>query len=112
MSSHSTPVSPTTSSRWPRSMISDAGRGVSNLGMPLVSPLTPLPAEVLDRTRKGTFGPEDPHPREGTVIRRVQAATDAEWVKHRQGKDLTVRPGSVVSPQAHYTGKETPPADL
>ncbi|KAJ7841251.1 hypothetical protein B0H13DRAFT_2365861 [Mycena leptocephala] len=67
MTSHSTAVSPTTPSRWPRPMIPDAGWGVSNPGTPLVSPLTPLPAEVLDLTRKGTFGPEDPHPREGTT---------------------------------------------
>ncbi|KAJ7839917.1 hypothetical protein B0H13DRAFT_1910951 [Mycena leptocephala] len=68
----------------------DAGRGFSEFGTPLISPLTPLPADVLDRTCKGTFGPEDPHLQEGTVFRRVQAATD----------------GSVVSPQTLYTGKD------
>ncbi|KAJ7920712.1 hypothetical protein B0H13DRAFT_1867216 [Mycena leptocephala] len=36
--------------------------------MALVSPLAPLPAGILDRTLKGTFGPEDLHPREGTVL--------------------------------------------
>ncbi|KAJ7930584.1 hypothetical protein B0H13DRAFT_1858708 [Mycena leptocephala] len=97
---------PSVSGRWPRSMLTDSGRDVSDLGTPLVSPLTPLPAEVLDRARKGTFGPEDPHPKEGTVIRRVQAATDELWVKHRKGVDLIARPGSIVSPQTLYTGKE------
>jgi hypothetical protein len=87
-------------------MISGAGRDPTNLGTPLVSPLTPLPANVLDRTRKGLFGPEDPHPQEGTVIRRVQAATDNVWVKHRQGNEPVVRPGSVVLPQMLYTGQE------
>ncbi|KAJ7790434.1 hypothetical protein B0H13DRAFT_2394582 [Mycena leptocephala] len=74
MLSRSAPATSSPASRWPRSMISDAGRDPANLGTPLVSPLTPLPANVLDRTRKGLFGPEDPHPQEGTVIRRVQAA--------------------------------------
>ncbi|KAJ7919803.1 hypothetical protein B0H13DRAFT_2320091 [Mycena leptocephala] len=82
MSSRSAPAAFSPSRRWTRSTVLDAGT-------PLVSPLAPLPAEVLDRTRKGTFGPEDPHPREGTI-----------------GKDLTVRPGSIVSPQTLYTGKE------
>jgi hypothetical protein len=97
---------PSISGRWPRSMLTDSGRDVSDLGTPLVSPLTPLPAEVLDRARKGTFGPEDLHPKEGTVIRRVQAAMDELWVKHRKGVDLIARPGSIVFLQTLYTGKE------
>ncbi|KAJ7817137.1 hypothetical protein B0H13DRAFT_2379901 [Mycena leptocephala] len=77
--------------------------------MPLVSPLTPLPAGILDRTRKGSFGPEDHHPRKGNVLSCVQAITDQLWVKHRRGEELTVRPGSLVSPQTLYTGRERRP---
>ncbi|KAJ7822247.1 hypothetical protein B0H13DRAFT_2448026 [Mycena leptocephala] len=76
------------------------------MGTPLVSPLTPLPAGILDRTRRGSFGPEDPHSREGTILGRVHTLADQLWVRHRQGNELTVRPGSVVSPQALYTGRE------
>ncbi|KAJ7929503.1 hypothetical protein B0H13DRAFT_2310419 [Mycena leptocephala] len=90
MLSRTAPNTSNSSGRWPRSRLMDAGRGFSEFGTPLISPLTPLPADVLDRTRKGTFGPEDPHLQEGTVFRRVQAATD----------------GSVVSPQTLYTGKD------
>ncbi|KAJ6452563.1 hypothetical protein C8R47DRAFT_1229380 [Mycena vitilis] len=32
-----------------------------------------------------------------------------EWVQHRKGNELTVRPGSVVAPQTLYTGSETRP---
>ncbi|KAJ6466746.1 hypothetical protein C8R47DRAFT_1223938 [Mycena vitilis] len=32
-----------------------------------------------------------------------------EWVQHRKGNELTVRPGSVVAPQTLYTGNETRP---
>ncbi|KAJ7896541.1 hypothetical protein B0H13DRAFT_1885051, partial [Mycena leptocephala] len=108
MPSRSAPASPAPPRYTARPPLArNAGRGTTRPGAPLVSPLTPLPAGILDRTRRGSFGPEDPHPREGTILSRVQALTDQLWVRHRRGEELAVRPGSVVSPQAMYTGRET-----
>ncbi|KAJ7787719.1 hypothetical protein B0H13DRAFT_2395176 [Mycena leptocephala] len=108
MPSHSAPASPAPPRYTARPPLArNAGRGTTRQGAPLVSPLTPLSAGILDRTRRGSFGPEDPHLREGTILNRVQALTDELWVRHRHGEELAVRPGSVVSPQAMYTGRET-----
>ncbi|KAJ7835063.1 hypothetical protein B0H13DRAFT_2426154 [Mycena leptocephala] len=107
MPSRSAPSSPAPPRYTPRPPLArNPGRGMMSTGTPLVSPLTPLPAGILDRTCRGSFGPEDPHSREGTILGRVHALADQLWVRHRQGNELTVRPGSVVSPQALYTGRE------
>ncbi|KAJ7809602.1 hypothetical protein B0H13DRAFT_2478658 [Mycena leptocephala] len=92
MTSRSAPVSPAPPRYTPRPFLRNVGTFHEN-GTPLVSPLTSLPAGILDRTRKGSFGPIDPHPREASVLSRVQAASDTYWLQHRQGNDLTVRPG-------------------
>jgi hypothetical protein len=106
MPSRSAPASPAPPRYTPRAFARNSGRGMAGLGTPLVSPLIPLPAGILDRTRKGSFGPEDSHPREGNVFNRVRTLSDQLWVKHRRGEELAVRPGSVVSPQTIYTGRE------
>ncbi|KAJ7920772.1 hypothetical protein B0H13DRAFT_1867270 [Mycena leptocephala] len=77
----------------PAAITTDSGNEIPDRGAPFVSPLSPIPCGVLDRSRKGFFGAEDPHPREGSNLSRVQAATD----------------GSVVSPQTLYTGSERRP---
>ncbi|KAJ6504335.1 hypothetical protein C8R47DRAFT_1248401 [Mycena vitilis] len=69
-------------------------------------PLAPIPGDVLSRTRTHHFGRVDTHPRSGTNHQRVHAATDLQWAAFRRGHELTVRPGSVVSPQTVYTGRE------
>ncbi|KAJ7909827.1 hypothetical protein B0H13DRAFT_2329971 [Mycena leptocephala] len=109
MPARSAPTSPAPPRYTPRPFIQPSNRSVPETGTPLVSPLAPLPAAVLDRRRKGSFGSEDPHPRDGTVLSRVRAATDSIWIRHRQGEDLAVRPGSLVSPQTLYTGRERCP---
>ncbi|KAJ7872207.1 hypothetical protein B0H13DRAFT_2669461 [Mycena leptocephala] len=79
------------------------------------APVSPAPPRYTPRPflrnvgtfhENGSFGPIDPHPREASVLSRVQAASDTYWLQHRQGNDLTVRPGSVVSPQTLFTGRE------
>ncbi|KAJ6483619.1 hypothetical protein C8R47DRAFT_1217702 [Mycena vitilis] len=70
------------------------------------SPTVSIPSDVLSRTRTHHFGRVDTHPRSGTNHQRVQAATDLQWAAFRRGHELTVRPGSVVSPQTVYTGRE------
>jgi hypothetical protein len=105
MTSRSAPASPAPPRYTPRPFLRNVGTSHER-GTPLVSPLTSLPAGILDRTRKGSFGPIDPHPKEASVLSRVQAASDAYWLQHRQGNELTVRPGSVVSPQTLFTGRE------
>ncbi|KAJ6448422.1 hypothetical protein C8R47DRAFT_1231025 [Mycena vitilis] len=70
------------------------------------SPTASIPGDVLSRTRTHHFGRVDTHPRSGTNHQRVQAATDLQWAAFRRGHELTVRPGSVVSPQTVYTGRE------
>ncbi|KAJ7608903.1 hypothetical protein DFH06DRAFT_1346580 [Mycena polygramma] len=71
------------------------------------TPLAPIPSDVLSRTRTHHFGPVDTHPRSGTNHQRIRAATDLQWAGFRRGHELIVRPGSVVSPQTVYTGRET-----
>ncbi|KAJ7789053.1 hypothetical protein B0H13DRAFT_1936499 [Mycena leptocephala] len=77
----------------PAAITTDSGDEIPDRGAPFVSPLSPIPCGVLDRSWKGFFGAEDPHPREGSNLSRVQAATN----------------GSVVSPQTLYTGSERRP---
>ncbi|KAJ7850968.1 hypothetical protein B0H13DRAFT_2360443 [Mycena leptocephala] len=91
MPSRSAPASPAPPRYTPREFIRNPIRGSPSPGTPLVSPLAPLPAGILNRNRKGSFGPEDPHP---------------HLVKHRRGEEPVVRPGSLVSPQTIYTGRE------
>jgi hypothetical protein len=106
MPSCSAPASPAPLHYMPRPFLRGSDHCQIEPDMPLISPLSSLPAGVLDRTRKGTFGREDPYPREGTVLSRVQAASNAQWIEHGQGNELTIRPGSVVSPQTLFTGRE------
>ncbi|KAJ7877608.1 hypothetical protein B0H13DRAFT_2347067 [Mycena leptocephala] len=89
MPTRSAPVSPALPRYVPRPFLREAGGGRRDRGTPLVSPLTSLPAGILDRTRKGSFGPEDPHPREASVMNRVQAAADEYWIQHRRGNEPT-----------------------
>ncbi|KAJ7668750.1 hypothetical protein DFH06DRAFT_1126192 [Mycena polygramma] len=47
--------------------------------------LAPLPCDVLDRRRTGTFGPVDPRPRGSTPIERLADATHGcEYLDHNQ----------------------------
>ncbi|KAJ7857205.1 hypothetical protein B0H13DRAFT_1902335 [Mycena leptocephala] len=106
MPSRSAPASPAPPRYTPREFIRNPIRGSPSPGTPLVSPLAPLPAGILNRNRKGSFGPEDPHPREGSAFNRIRTLADQIWVKHRRGEEPVVRPGSLVSPQTIYTGRE------
>ncbi|KAJ6514374.1 hypothetical protein C8R47DRAFT_1206737 [Mycena vitilis] len=74
------------------------------------SPLLSMPSAVLNRHRDHYYGTVDTHPSGGTIHQRIRAATDIPWGQHRRGLPLTVRPGSVVSPQTSYTGVETRPS--
>ncbi|KAJ6447377.1 hypothetical protein C8R47DRAFT_1231459 [Mycena vitilis] len=72
-------------------------------------PLAPRDCDVLSRARRHHFGPVDVQPHGGSAYARVAAAANSQWKLHRQGQELPVRPGSVVSPQTIYTGLETRP---
>ncbi|KAJ7604504.1 hypothetical protein DFH06DRAFT_1349406 [Mycena polygramma] len=76
---------------------------------PRLSPLAPIPCDVLDRGRTHNFGPEDPLPRFSNAVERIQAASNQQWVRHRTGQPPLVRPGSVVAPQTIYTGRSVRP---
>ncbi|KAJ7669206.1 hypothetical protein DFH06DRAFT_1321233 [Mycena polygramma] len=72
-------------------------------------PLGPRDCDVLSRARRHHFGPVDTQPHGGSAYTRIAAAANSQWALHRQGQELPVRPGSVVSPQTIYTGIETRP---
>ncbi|KAJ6449154.1 hypothetical protein C8R47DRAFT_1204823 [Mycena vitilis] len=102
ITSPSPPTPPTTSSNQPRAEAEERRA--------FPSPLLSMPSAVLDRRREHYFGTVDTHPSGGTIHQRIRAATDIQWGLHRRGLPLTVRPGSLVSPQTSYTGVETRPS--
>ncbi|KAJ6513924.1 hypothetical protein C8R47DRAFT_1207202 [Mycena vitilis] len=73
-------------------------------------PLGPRDCDVLSRARRHHFGPVDTQPHGGSAYARIVAAANSQWALHRQGQELPVRPGSLVSPQTLYTGLETRPS--
>ncbi|KAJ6511446.1 hypothetical protein C8R47DRAFT_1065009 [Mycena vitilis] len=76
-----------------------------SLPIPLPS-LEPLPCDVLDRRRTGSFGPVDPRLRGSTPSERLADATHGQWLLHRHGQDLPIRPVNLVAPQSIYSGCE------
>ncbi|KAJ6447556.1 hypothetical protein C8R47DRAFT_1085246 [Mycena vitilis] len=79
----------------------------SDPSIPIPLPtLAPLPCDVLDRRRTGTFGPIDPRPRGSTPSERLSDATHGQWLLHRHGQDLPIRPVNLVAPQSLYSGCE------
>ncbi|KAJ6488195.1 hypothetical protein C8R47DRAFT_1215998 [Mycena vitilis] len=73
----------------------------------LVSPMGPVPCEVLRREPGSTFGPVDHQPPANNAFSRVQAAASSEWIRHRLGHDPRIRPATIVSAQAQQTGRTT-----
>ncbi|KAJ7937018.1 hypothetical protein B0H13DRAFT_1853082 [Mycena leptocephala] len=105
MPSRSAPASPAPPRYTPREFIRNPIRGSPSPGTPLVSPLAPyLPASLTEIER--IFWPRRPSPREGSAFNRIRTLADQIWVKHRRGEEPVVRPGSLVSPQTIYTGRE------
>ncbi|KAJ6489692.1 hypothetical protein C8R47DRAFT_1071530, partial [Mycena vitilis] len=105
-------VNPTSTPALPKKALPRRARLSAPTRCPLPArtvPLASLPCDVLSRERTHYFGAVDHQPHGGTAHSRVRAAADSQWVQHRKGNELTVRPGSVVAPQTLYTGSETRP---
>ncbi|KAJ6483836.1 hypothetical protein C8R47DRAFT_1281388 [Mycena vitilis] len=64
----------------------------------LVSPMGPVPCEVLRREPGSTFGPVDHQPPANNAFSRVQAAASSEWIRHRLGHDPRIRPATIITP--------------
>ncbi|KAJ7603169.1 hypothetical protein DFH06DRAFT_1350451 [Mycena polygramma] len=61
----------------------------------LVSPMGPIPCEVLRREPSTLFGPIDYQPPATNAFSRVRAASSSEWVRHRLGRDPRICPATI-----------------